>query len=149
MLSVNKPLMDTKFSMLVKKGTAKMPDSGGAIYKAAYHAYFDKTYDRLMETSDPSDTDLYDDLRSKKMLKSDNIDKLRDDAHDFASLFADAMDEILKEVSSQVDAHVKALANGMTITMLPQGIATVVSPMGPCTGSMVIKNGATASIIIS
>lgn len=144
MLSVNKPLMDTKFSMLAKKGTAKAPDTGGAIYKAAYHAYFDKTYNKLMETSDPSDTDLYNKLRSEKMLKNDNIDKLREEAHDFASFFADAMDEILKEVSTQVDAHIKAASININVPAL---LPTIISPMGPCSGSLTI--GETTGAIIN
>ena len=41
-LAANKQLMDTKFNMLVRKGTAQVPDTGGSVYKAAYHAYYDK-----------------------------------------------------------------------------------------------------------
>ena len=52
----------------------------------------------------------------------------------------------LETISNEIDGHVKAVANGLIITMLPQGLATIISPMGPCTGSMIIQNGSTANI---
>ena len=147
MLEVNKPLMDSAFNNLCMKGTASNPDAGGTIYKAAYHAYYDKAADRLPKT-DPNDKDICTTL-SEEGLTVSNIElQLKNDAHDFASLFADSMNEILKEVSTQIDNHVKAVADGLLITMLPQGISTIVSPVGPCTGSMIIQNNSTANIQI-
>lgn len=145
MLSVNKPIMDAKFSMLSKKGTADAPDTGGAIYKAAYHAFFDKTYDRLKKTSDPTDLDLYESLKTNNMLKDDNIKKLKEEAHDFASFFADAMDEILKEISSQVDSHIKSASINISVPAL---LPTIISPMGPCSGSLSISESTGAIINI-
>ena len=146
MLSTNKISMDNTFAMLAKKGTANNPDAGGAIYKAAYHAYFDKTYDNLKSMQDPTDADLKADLASKKILKTDVEESLRKDAHEFASYFADAMDECLSEISNQIDQHIKSMC--LNIIMQPQGIATIVSPTGPCSGSMIISDS-TAQIMIS
>ena len=44
MLSVNKPLMDAAFSKLCVKGsgTKESANTAGAIYKAAYNAYYKK-----------------------------------------------------------------------------------------------------------
>lgn len=149
MLSVNKPLMDAAFNSLCIKGSGSesAAKSAGIVYKSAYEAYYKKIAENL-PTSDPSDPDVAAKLKSDGLSVDDIKKKLEKEAHDFASLFADAMKECLSEVSNQIDAHVKAVANGLTITMMPQGLATVVSPMGPCTGSMVIKNGATASVVI-
>lgn len=139
MLSVNKPLMDAKFETLTTPQTGK-------VYMAAYNAYKNMATKMADAAGDVEDTDLAPGVAQSKTEVKQQIEN---DAKQFASDFCEGISEMLSEISTQIDAHVKALANGMTITMLPQGIATVVSPMGPCTGSMVIKNGATANIIIS
>ena len=145
MLSVNKNVMDSKFDMLSKKGSATAPDTGGAMYKAAYHAYYDKTYERLMKTEDPDDADLKADLASKGLLKKDNIEKLQKEAHEFASYFADAMKECLDEISTQVDQHIKSAQINITIPALTP---TIISPTGPCTGSLIISEMTGAQITI-
>jgi hypothetical protein len=147
MLKVNKPLMDQAFEKLCLKGSAQAPDSGGTIYKAAYHAYYDKSAEKLPK-SDPTDQDIMPVLTATNATAAQIKLQLQNDAHEFASLFADSMNDILKEVSNQIDAHVQAIADGIIITMLPQGIATIVSPVGPCSGSMVIQNNSTAQIEI-
>lgn len=146
MLSTNKPLMDNKFAMLAKKGSASAPDTGGTIYKAAYHAFYDKTYERLMETEDPEDADIKADLASKGMLKADNIKNLQKEAHDFASYFADAMKDILDEISTQVDNHIKQAMITINVPVLPP---TLVTAMGPVTGSLIVSETTGAQITIS
>jgi hypothetical protein len=146
MLSTNKQIMDSKFDMLSKKGSAAAPDTGGAIYKAAYHAYYDKTYERINATEDPTDEDIKADLASRGMLKQNNIEKLKNEAHEFASLFADAMKECLDEISTQVDQHIKAAQINIVIPALTP---TIVSPTGPCTGSLIISESTGAQITIS
>ena len=140
MLSVNKPLMDTQFSLLTVPHT-------GAIYKAAYNAYYNLASAAFDESSKEStDADLAPTLTAAQAkMKS----KIVEDANKFASDFCEGMSDMLKEISNQIDAHVKAVANGLVITMLPQGIATVVSPVGPCTGSMIIQNNTTANVVIN
>jgi hypothetical protein len=144
MLSVNKPLMDAAFNKLCIKGTGTYTSakSAGTIYKAAYEAYYNKAAEKLPK-SDPDDKDLQDKLRSEGLLVNDIKKQLEDDAHDFASLFADAMKECLKEVSTQIDAHIKSASINITIPAL---LPTIISPMGPCTGSLTIGE-ATGAII--
>jgi hypothetical protein len=146
MLSVNKPLMDAAFSKLCIKGsgTSAAANSAGAIYKAAYKAYYDKTASRMPD-SDPADADIKADLASKGLLVSDVKRELENDAHEFASLFTDAMDEILKEISKQIDAHVKAASINIVVPAL---MPTIVSPMGPCSGSLTISETMGAQITI-
>lgn len=139
MLSTNKPKMDKAFKELCKKGSAENPDSGGAIYKAAYHAYYDKTKEKL-PTADPEDSDLKNVL-IEKSATTNHIDKqLKDDSHEFASLFADAMDEILIEVSTQIDAHIKSIDFTLVepVPNITSGTA-LVTAAGPATGSISIN----------
>ena len=140
MLSVNKPLMDTQFSLLT------MPQTG-AVYKAAYNAYYNLASAAAQEAMGSSDDpDLAPILaQAQAEMKA----KLVEDANKFATDFCEGISDMLKEISNQIDAHVKAVANGLIITMMPQGIATIVAPpAGPCTGTMVIKNGTTAAVQI-
>lgn len=147
-LDANKKLMDAKFDLLTVKGTAQVPDTGGTIYKAAYHAYYDKVAERIAD--DPTDADLLADLASKQLLKANNIQKLQNEAHDFASLFADAMKECLEEVSNQIDAHIKSMMiNIMTATPGPSG-TVLACGVGPVTGTVVMNNlSPTGGITIS
>ena len=141
MLATNKPLMDAKFDMLVKKGTALAPDVGGAIYKAAYHAYLDNSLKKIDSVS-CSDDDL------KPLVKAETEKakiELKNEAHDFAVFFADAMSEILKEISTQIDSHIKSAQIDITTPVLP----TVTSPMGPCSGTLTISKMTGANITIS
>lgn len=147
-LEANKKLMDAKFNLLSQKGSAQVPDAGGAIYKAAYHAYYDKIVDRIED--DPEDPDILALLAEKQMLKANNIQKLQSEAHDFASFFADAMKECLDEISTQIDAHIKSMMiNIITATPGPSG-TTLVSPVGPVTGTVAMNNlSPTGGITIS
>lgn len=141
MLSVNKPLMDNKFSMLTTENT-------GAVYKAAYNAYYNIAKKALDAASDSvDDPELAAVLDANK---TEQENRIKEDSKKFASDFCEGISEMLTEISNQIDAHVKAVADGLMITMLPQGISTVVSPgVGPCTGSMIIQNNATATVIIN
>lgn len=147
MLSVNKPLMDAAFSKLCVKGSGSETSakSAGVVYKAAYEAYYKKAAEKLPK-SDPDDEDIRNDLKAKGMLVDDIKKQLEADAHDFASLFTDAMKECLNEISTQIDAHVKSASINITVPAL---LPTIISPMGPCSGSLAISEttGAVISIL--
>ena len=137
-LEANKKLMDAKFNLLSQKGSAQVPDAGGPIYKAAYHAYYDKIVDRIED--DPEDPDILAMLAEKQMLKVNNIQKLQNEAHDFASFFADAMGECLNEISTQIDAHIKSMMINI-ITAAPGPSGTVLAcGVGPVTGTISMNN---------
>jgi hypothetical protein len=149
-LEANKKLMETQFDMLSMKGTAMAPDTGGAIYKAAYHAHYDKAYERLMETNDPDDADIKADLATKGMLKMDNIKNLQNESHEFASFFADAMKECLDEIANQIDSHIKSMMINI-ITTAPGPSGTVLAcGVGPVSGTIAMNNmSPTGGITIS
>ena len=137
-LAANKQLMDTKFGLLAQKGSAQLPDTGGAIYKAAYHAYYDKMAERIED--DPTDPDILQSLTEQQMLKVNNIQKLQNEAHDFASFFADGMKECLDEISAQIDAHIKSMMINI-VTAAPGPSGTVLAcGVGPVTGTVAMNN---------
>jgi hypothetical protein len=139
-LAANKQIMDAKFSKLTMKGSAPAPDTGGTIYKAAYHAYYDKLYKQLNNQSDPTDADIYQDLTSKGLLKANIISDLQNDAHNFASFFADAMKECLDEISNQIDTHIKSMMINI-VTATPGPTPTVLAcAAGPVTGTISVNN---------
>jgi hypothetical protein len=139
-LAANKQIMDTKFNKLTMKGSAHAPDTGGTIYKAAYHAYYDKLYEQLSKHSDPTDQDIYQNLASQGLLKQNFISELQNDAHKFASFFADAMKECLDEVSTQIDTHIKSMMINIT-TATPGPTPTVLAcATGPVTGTISVNN---------
>lgn len=133
MLTANKPLMKQKFANM-------LTDKTGMFYKAAYNALLESMEDQKPYTGD--------DAAIAATINAANavMDKLKIQKADaFASAFVKSLkdsgfDDLLAD---EIDKHVKSLS--LMITMLPQGLATLISPMGPCTGTMVISD-ATANI---
>lgn len=135
MLSANKPIMQQAFSNMLTKET-------GAFYKASYDAFI-----TTMEGCNSDELTTDDEDLSKEIAKQKQQFEIKqkDMAKKFASAFVDALKNANfdKELADQIDNHVKSLQ--FVITMMPQGLATIVSPVGPCTGSMIISD-ATANI---
>lgn len=132
MLSANKPLMDQKFNALY--------DS--AFRQAAYNAYYN-THDKPTPVVDfnTDDPDLIKQANDRINTNKKDFEKdLKKDANKFADEFVNQLKsaKLLETLSDEIDSHIKAMK--LVITMLPQGIATLVSPMGPCTGSMIISD---------
>ena len=55
------------------------------------------------------------------------------------------MNDILKEVSTQIDTHVKSAQININVPAL---LPTIISPMGPCSGSLTINEMTGAQISI-
>ena len=136
MLSVNKPILKMNLNKLIAENTSPM-------YKAAYNAYYNMTKAN-MQSSEVTDTDLQPIVEAEKAKVEQ---KMKADARNFANDFCKALKDggFMDTVADEIDNHVKAIK--LLITMMPQGIATIVSPMGPCTGSMIIDD-TTANIQI-
>lgn len=133
MLSVNKPIMQQTFSNMLLENT-------GMFYKAAYDAYMAS----MNDIEDASDED--PDLNAKISEVNSEMNKLKDKkSKEFAKAFVTSLKDAGFDttLADQIDQHVKSMQ--LMITMLPQGLATIISPMGPCTGAMVISD-ATANI---
>lgn len=140
MLSANKPLMQQKFANMLM-------DNSGLFYKAAYNAQY-----KMLEN---------DHKRMVNGFSSDNafntpngriaIDKPTDKWEESSKVFAKEFVKALRDgnfdqiLADEIDNHIKSME--LMITMQPQGIATIISPMGPCSGSMIISK-ATANVQI-
>ena len=75
-------------------------------------------------------------------IDSDCKTMLREMANSFGEKFAsEAAPEMAKSIMQYIQSA------GLNIVMLPQGLATIVSPAGPCSGSLLI-NDTTANINI-
>lgn len=134
MLSTNKPLMDQNFKALYN------------VFKdAAYEAYYEANKP-IKPAPDPTDT-------SGNLKKnSDNAyneleKKVKESAETFSSTFVKKLKnkKLLESISDEIDTHVKSLT--LMITAQPTALATIISPMGPCTGSLILSD-ATAAIKI-
>lgn len=133
MLSVNKPLMQQTFSNMLQENT-------GMLYKAAYDAY-------MASMNDVKDISIDDpEMESQIATTNSNMNDLKKKkSKEFAKAFVNSLKDsgFDTTLANQIDQHVKSIQ--LMITMLPQGIATLITPMGPCTGTMIISD-ATANI---
>jgi hypothetical protein len=136
MLATNKPLMEFKFSQML--------EDGGLFYQAAYDAYY-KTAEPNSPPTEEEDSvnpsvemKLYNDAKNTAVNKS----------HEFAAAFVKGLrdggfDSILAD---EIDKHVKSAQIDINVPVL---LPTIVSPMGPCTGSLSISTLTGAQITIS
>lgn len=136
MLSANKEILKTNLNNLIAENTSPM-------YKAAYNAYYNMTKAN-MQTIEVTDIDLQP-IVEAELIKIEQ--KIKDDANNFANDFCKTLKDggFMDTLADEIDNHVKAIK--LLITMMPQGLATIISPMGPCSGSMVIDD-TTANIQI-
>lgn len=136
MLSTNKEILKTNLNNLIAENTSPM-------YKAAYNAYYNMTKAN-MQTIEVTDIDLQP-IVEAELIKIEQ--KIKDDANNFANDFCKTLKDggFMDTLADEIDNHVKAIK--LLITMMPQGLATIISPMGPCSGSMVIDD-TTANIQI-
>lgn len=117
--------------------------SEGPVYKAAYNAYFNAINSEI--NSESNDSDAKTALESAKTELAQNI---KDKSKQFAIDFCNGLKEnnFMETIADEVDSHIKSMK--IVATVLPQGLATIISPAGPCTGSLVIDDPTTATIEI-
>lgn len=140
MLSVNKPLMDTKFNLLTVPQT-------GAVYKAAYNAYYN-----LAKASMDRDDGTVEDSELNAMSSSQKAIadmQMKEDANKFAMDFCEGISEMLKEISAQIDAHVKAI-DFMIVEPSPNPTTgtTLANAGGPAAGVIMINTMAGSTMTI-
>lgn len=117
--------------------------SEGAVYKAAYNAYFNLI--NIEISTESNDSDIQPMLETAK---TELEQKIKDDAKQFATDFCNGLKDnnFMETIADEVDSHIKSMK--IVATVLPQGLATIISPAGPCTGSLVIDDPTTATIEI-
>lgn len=136
MLSTNLPLMKQKFSSM-------LTDNTGMFYKAAYEAYLESMSDQKpIVSNDPDISAIIDDANAK-------MDKLKiEKSEAFAKAFVKSLrnsnfDDLL---ANEIDKHIKSMM--LTITV-PALLPTIISPTGPCSGSLTISEATGAKISIN
>lgn len=138
---------------MFKQNLNKLLDGDSSImYKAAYEASYNAYYEATKVDIDTSGQDNNDLKLLMEAEKATCEQKMKDDADKFAKTFATDFCDILKKekfmdtIADEVDAHIKSMK--IMINVLPTAISTIVSPMGPCTGALVIDDPTTATIQI-
>ena len=129
MLSVNAPILKQKLNQLIATNSSPM-------YDAAYNAYLNISKSNMNKVNvDDEDTKSIVDAEVARCEQ-----KMKDDARQFANDFCKGLKDggFMDTIADEIDGHVKAIK--LMITMMPQGLASIISPMGPCTGSMIIDD---------
>lgn len=154
MLATNLPILKYNLNDLLNVP----PIEEGPVYKAAYAAAYNAKYTegkRNFENADSAIQNIDDDLKASITSSAEYIkrepdlkDKSDKFAKDFATEFCNSLKNngFMDSLANEIDKHIKAI--GLSVTVLPQGLATIASPAGPCTGTLMI-NDATAQIQIS
>lgn len=137
MLSVNKPLMKNSLNMLL------LATKGNPFYDAAYNAYYESNkceMNSVSATDDPSG------ISNNAAL--DTNSKIKKRANDFAVEFCNTLKKggFMDTIADEIDKHVKSMMLTINIPML---LPTIISPMGPCTGTLTISEATGAQITIS
>lgn len=145
MLTDNLPLFKQNLNKLIDGDKSIMYE---AAYEASKKAYYEATKVDI-DTSGQDNNDL------KLLMEAEKAtceQKMKDDADKFAKTFATDFCDILKRegfmdaIADEVDGHIKSMK--IMINVLPTAIGSIISPMGPCTGALVIDDPTTATIQI-
>ena len=145
MLTDNLPLFKQNLNKLIDGDKSIMYE---AAYEASKKAYYEATKVDI-DTSGQDNNDL------KLLMEAEKAtceQKMKDDADKFAKTFATDFCDILKRegfmdaIADEVDGHIKSMK--IMINVLPTAIGSIISPMGPCTGALIIDDPTTATIQI-
>lgn len=138
---------------LFKQNLNKLIDGDKSImYEAAYEASKKAYYEATKVDIDISGQDNNDLKLLMEAEKATCEQKMENDAIKFAENFATDFCDILKRegfmdaIADEVDGHIKSMK--IMINVLPTAIGSIISPMGPCTGALVIDDPTTATIQI-
>jgi hypothetical protein len=132
-LAANKTLMDNKFKMLTN------PTMKGNMYDCAYQAY-KNLCESAMKNSDIGAVSDADISPLANAANAEAKQKIEQDSKKFAEDICKGMDKVLEEISTQIDAHIKA----MMITIMaptPGPSGTVLAcGVGPVSGTIGANN---------
>lgn len=138
MLSTNLIVLKNNLNKLLS-----VPPVEGPVYKAAYNAYYNVTKTEI--DTDNDDPDIKPVLLQKKQ---ECEQKMKDDAKQFATDFCNILKDegVMETIADEINNHIKSAQIDITVPAL---LPTIISPMGPCTGSLSIGTATGAQIIIS
>lgn len=136
MLSSNLPVMKNALNLLLNDS------QGNPVYDAAYNAFYEAN------KGDENVVSADDDPNG---IAGGAVGEVNERMKTIAEIFAKEFCNKLKDgkfmdsIADEIDRHIKSME--LTITMFPTSLATIISPTGPCTGTMVISK-ATSNIQI-
>jgi hypothetical protein len=138
MLATNIVILKQKLNKLLDTP----PIGEGVFYKAAYDAYYNVINVDIDDSND--DSDLAAIVKERKIACEQ---KKKDDAKQFATDFCNGLKQggFMNTIADEIDKHIKSAQIDIVVPILPP---TIVSPMGPCTGSLTISKSAGAQITI-
>jgi hypothetical protein len=139
MLAANITLLKQNLNQLL----ATPPIKEGPVYKAAYDAYYNVT--KVEIVADNQDPDLQAIVLQKKL---ECEQKMKSDAQQFAIDFCNGLKSgrFMETIADEIDKHIKSAQIDIVVPVLPP---TIVSPFGPCTGSLAISTATGAQITIN
>lgn len=132
MLATNLPIMKQNLNKLLD-----VPPVEGPIYKAAYNAYNEANKaEAVSYTSD--DDPLGNQAADSARIVEDINNNIKKCADRFAKEFCKQLKQngFMDAIADEIDGHVKAIKLMISIPTLAP---TIVSPMGPCTGALIIS----------
>lgn len=136
MLSSNLPVMKNALNLLLNDS------QGNPVYDAAYNAFYEANKGELNSVSvDDDPNGLVNNAINEANKRLEKLSEIF--AKEFCNKLKDG--KFMDSITDEIDKHIKSME--LFISVLPTGIATVVSPVGPCTGAMIISK-ATADIQI-
>lgn len=145
MLSVNLPLMKADLNSLL---TAS---KGNPVYDAAYNAYYISSKHIIEQQNNSINSNISSDANIDPLSKeeSNNIEKnLKEISEVFATEFCDNLKSsgFMDHIADEIDNHIKSMMLSINVPVIPP---TLISPVGPVTGSLMISEMSGAQITIS
>lgn len=138
MLATNLPVLKQKLNQLIKDS------KGSAFYNAAYEAYYALVKGISNNIDLGNDQDLIPIIEAEKV-KCDK--KAKEDAELFAKTFCYELKkaEIMDIIADAINEHIKTAQ----IDIITPAVSTIISPVGPCSGTLSISKTTGATISIS
>lgn len=138
MLATNLPILKQKLNELIEIP----PTKESIMYKAAFNAFYNVT--KVEIDNKCTDPDLLPVVLANKLACEQ---KMINDAKQFAADFCKGLKDegFMDIIADEMTKHIKEAQIDISLSVP----STVVSPKGPCFGSLVISKASGASIIIS
>jgi hypothetical protein len=139
MLTSKLPILKQKLNQLIETP----PIKESVVYTAAYNAYYNVNKVETNITVD--DIDLAPIVEENKIKFEQN---LQNNAKKFATDFCNSLKDggFMDTIADEITKHIQSAQINITVPALPP---TITSPMGPCTGSLIISPSTGANIVIS
>lgn len=127
---------------IMKSNLNKLLDDNGPVYNAAYDAFYNTINIDNVNIDDPDFAELVSSGNSKRK------QQLEKDAKKFAKNFCDGLKSggLMNSIADEIDKHIKQAMITINVPAIPP---TLISPIGPVTGSLIISEATGAKITIS